>query len=460
MQKSETLKELSPFFMPRGVALIGASGKPGKVGRLFMDRYIEAGFENLYPINLKEDEILGFKAYRNITEVSDPVDLAIILLPPFAVKDAVQSCVDKQVKAIIINSAGFAEESAEGKIKQDELVAIARKDGTRIIGPNCIGVYSPSGKIPYPMGAPMIPGKVGIVSQSGSLSDHLSLITTKMGIYFSKAISVGNECDLNVLDFMEYFGKDPETEIILSYLEGVNDGQKFHELTKEISKQKPIIVWKCGASDQGAKAAASHTGALAGSHQIWKGVFENNGIISVKSFEELIDCAYAFHNMPLPKGKRIAIITGPGGPAVGTTDACIQMGLEVPAISEETQEKLTQALPPVGTSLANPIDLSMVAAVAPQLYGEVVRILGEDDNIDMMLAIGNGGDVFYDGIIEATTNLDKPVALSVLMPLEFITDGHQKLAGSRTVVYPDPIRATNALSKLVQYGHYRQLHEK
>mgnify|MGYP001813661844 FL=1 len=457
MQETDKLQELSPFFMPRGVALIGASEKPGKVGRLFMDRYIEAGFENLYPINLKENEILGFKAYPNVKEVADPVDLAIILLPPFAVKDAVQDCVDKGEKAIIINSAGFAEESAEGKAKQDELVAIARSGGARIIGPNCIGVYSPMGKIPFPMAPPMITGKVGIVSQSGSLADHLALIATKMGIHFSKAISVGNESDLKVTDFMEYLGQDPETDIILSYLEGVNDGQRYHQLTREISKTKPIIVWKCGVSEQGAKAAASHTGSMAGSHQIWDGVFENNGIVSVKSFEELIDCTYAFHNVPLPKGNRIAIITGPGGPAVGTTDACIRMGLEVPTISEETQEKLAQALPPVGTSLANPIDLSMVAAIAPQLYGEVVKILGEDDSIDMMLAIGNGGDVFYDGIINATANLDKPVALSVLMPLDVVTDGHTKLAGSKAVVYPDPIRAANALSKLARYGRFQQL---
>jgi acetyltransferase len=263
-----------------------------------------------------------------------------------------------------------------------------------------------------------------------------------------------------VLDFLEYLGEDPETEIILSYLEGVNDGRRFNRLTRAISLKKPIIIWKCGSSEVGAKAAASHTGAMAGSHKIWEGVLENNGIISVKSFEEMIDCAYAFHNIPLPQGNRIAIITGPGGPAVGTTDACIGMGLEVPPLSKNTQGKLMKAVPPVGTSLGNPIDLSMVAAVAPELYGEVIKIIGEDDHIDMMIAIGNGGDVFYDGIIEAVEQIHKPVALTVLMPTKTFVEGHKKLSGTHTVVYPDPIRAARALSRMAQYANYRRKHTK
>lgn len=460
MTPKNIINELTPIFIPKRVALIGASAKPGKVGRLFMDRFIGAGFKNIVPVNLKEKEILGFKAYPNIKDVPDPIDLAIILLPPFAVKEAVQDCADKKVTGIVINSSGFGETGAEGKAVQDKLVAIARKGGSRLIGPNCIGIFCPAGKLPFPLGAPMEKGKIGIISQSGSLADHLTLITSEMGLRFSKAISVGNECDLKVVDFLEYLGEDPETEIILSYLEGVHEGAQFNRLTQSISKKKPIIIWKCGASEAGAKAAASHTGSMAGSHQIWEGVFENNGIISVGSVEEMIDCAYAFHNTPLPKGNRVAIITGPGGPAVGTTDACVRMGLDVPMISESTQKKLMEALPPVGTSLVNPIDLSMVAAIAPELYGKVVEILSEDDDIDMIIAIGNGGDVFYDGVIKATKNNDKPVALTVLMPMNMIVEGHAKVAGSNTLVYPDPIRAANALSRMAQYAQFRRIHEE
>jgi acetyltransferase len=197
---------------------------------------------------------------------------------------------------------------------------------------------------------------------------------------------------------------------------------------------------------------------MAGSHQIWEGVLENNGVIAVNSFEEMIDCTYAFHNNPLPNGNRLAIITGPGGPAVGTTDACIRMGLEVPTISKNTQQKLIKALPPVTASVANPIDLSMVAAVAPELYGEVIRILGEDDNIEMVLAIGNGGDKFYEGIIESVKKIDKTVALCVLMPIETIIEGHKKLSGTRTVVYPDPVRAARALYQMAYYADYRRKH--
>ncbi|MCK5722176.1 MAG: CoA-binding protein, partial [Gammaproteobacteria bacterium] len=326
------LEELSPLFKPRGVALIGASGKPGKVGRLYMDRFIESGFENLFPVNLKENEILGIKAFPNVKEIPGDVDLAIILLPPGAVMQAVKDCVSKGVKGIVINSAGFGEGGKEGKVKEQELVRIARDGGARIIGPNCLGIYCPASRLPFPQGPSMDIGKVGIVSQSGSLADHFALVATSQGIKFSKVISVGNQSDLKVNDFLEYLGADPDTEIILSYLEGVVEGKRFHELTREISEKKPIISWKCGTSEAGARAAATHTGALTGSRHVWEGVLKGNGVISVGSFEEILDCITVFHHCTLPRGNRVAIITGPGGPAVGTTDACIRMGLEVPGI--------------------------------------------------------------------------------------------------------------------------------
>ena len=298
-------------------------------------------------------------------------------------------------------------------------------------------------------------GRVGIVSQSGSLADHLTLIATSNGVRFSKAISVGNQSDLKVVDFLEYLGDDPDTEVILSYLEGFSEGRRFHELTRRISPKKPLIVWKCGASDAGARAAASHTGSMAGSHLVWEGALRGDGAISVGSFEEMLDCATVFHHSPMPRGNRVAIITGPGGPAVGTTDACVRMGLEVPRLSTATKERLSESLPAVGTSVENPIDLSMASTGMPEIYGDVIRILGQDDHVDMMLAIGNGGEVFYRSIIEAVKEVKKPLAVCVLMPPEILLEGYRRLGGNGIPLYSDPVRAANALAKLVAYARFR-----
>ncbi len=455
MPKGNLLDELSPFFYPRGVALVGASGKPGKVGRVFMDRVLESGFKNLYPVNLKEGEVLGLKAYRRVTEIPGEVDMAVVLLPPDAVLSAVEDCVAKGVKAIVVTSAGFGEGGREGMARQDALVRAARLGGSRILGPNCLGVYCPTSRLPLPLRATMEAGKVGIVSQSGSLADHLAWIGTSSGVKFSKAISVGNQSDLTVVDFLEYLGEDPDTEIILGYLEGVHEGKKFHELTRKISPKKPIIVWKCGSSEAGAKAAASHTGALAGSRFVWEGVLKGDGVISVGSFEEILDCVTVFHHCPLPRGNRLAIITGPGGPAVGTTDACVRMGLEVPSLSTETREKILKALPPVGTSAQNPIDMSIAALVAPEVYGEVIRILGQEDEVDMIMAIGSGGEAFYRSIVGAAKEIQKPLAVCVLLPPETVLEAHRQLGRNGIPYFPDPVRAANALAKLSAYASFR-----
>lgn len=456
MTRRNILAELDPFFHPRSLALIGASSREGKVGRRFMDAFLETGFKKLYPVNLRESEILGVKAYPTVTDIPGQVDLALILTPPAAVIGTIKECVAKGVKGIVINTAGFGEGGEEGKELEREMARIAREGGARIVGPNCIGIYCPSSGLPFLWSQGMESGSVGIVSQSGSLADHLTLIATRSGVKFSKAISSGNECDLTAVDFLEYLGEDPDTEIIVSYLEGIKDGRRFNQLAREISKRKPIIAWKCGASEAGARAAASHTGALAGSVPIWDGVLRGAGIISVKSLEEILDCLYAFYFQPLPEGRRVAIITGPGGPAVGTTDACLEMGLEVPRLSEHTKEMLRTAMPPVGTSAENPVDLSMATLVAHDIYGEVIRILAREENVDMLLVIGSGGEQFDSSIREAMRDIGKPMVVAVIMPLESLIQDCKSLMGSGIPVYPDPVRAARALAKLADYAEFRR----
>ena len=452
----DNLKQIHSIIHASSVAIVGASAGPGKVGRMFMDRYIEAGCEKIYPINPRETEILGYQAYPRVADIPGPVDLAHILLPPNAVVSSLKDCIDKGVKGVIVTSAGFGLEGENQEGLEQELVRTARDKNVRIIGPNCLGIYCPASRLPFPLGPTMDQGSIGIVSQSGSFADLLTKIATEYGVYFSKAISCGNEADLNAVDFFDYLGQDPDTKIILAYLEGIKDGRKFYRLAREISKKKPVLVWKCGASDAGARAAASHTGAVAGARPIWEGVFGGGGMIGIDSLEEALDCLYMFNSQPLPAGKRVAVVTGPGGPAVGTVDACRELGLEVPKLQQETEEEIRKVIPPFGSSPQNPVDLSIAAIEMPEMYGEVIRLLEKDSQVDMVIVIGLGGEKFCNTIIAAAKENQKPIAVASIHPLEVVAQDYKTLLSKGIPVYTDPKRCANALAKLTGYAEYRR----
>jgi acyl-CoA synthetase (NDP forming) len=460
MSKATAFAKLERIFHPRSVALLGASNKQGKIGRVFMERFLEMGFQKLYPVNPGESEILGVKAYRALADTPDPVDLAIVATPTDSVLAAVKECASKRVEAIVIVTSGFGEMGAKGKELEQEMVRIARKGGARIIGPNCVGIYCPSSRLPFFQVSGKENGSVGVVSQSGFFADFLTLTVTGNGIAFSKAISCGNESDLNAIDFLEYLGEDPQTETIVSYVEGIKDGRRFYHISKEISKKKPIILWKGGRTEAGARAAISHTGALAGSNRVWEGVLKQAGIISVGSFEEALDCLYAFHLQPLPKGRRVGIISGPGGIAVGTTDRCLELGLEVPRFSMRTIKRLRKALPPVGGSVNNPVDLSLVSYVSPTMHRDIVRIVAEDEGIDMLLLIAVvGGKLLQDLMLEALTDIKKtrkPLVVTLMAgPMQSVAQDFPLLLRSGISVYPDAARAARALAMLLEHARFR-----
>ena len=461
MAERNIFAELDPIFHPGSVAIIGATGKPGKVGRLFMARLVEAGFRELYAVNPGEREIMGIKSYPTVLDIPYPVDFAMILTPTDSALQAVRECAAKGVKTIVITTAGFAEAGKKGKELQGEMVRVARSAGCRIIGPNCIGVYCPSSGLTYSLGQSMESGSVGLVSQSGFFADYVTYRTTANGIHFSKAVSCGNESDLTATDFLEYLGKDPETEMIVAYLEGSKDARRLYNVCKEVSKKKPIILWKGGMTEGGARAAVSHTGAMAGSGATWEGGMRQAGIVSVKSFEEVFDCLHAFCLQPLPSGKRVGIVSAPGGIAVATTDVCLELGLEVPKFSTRTIERLAKAMPPVGGSINNPIDLSLASAVNPQLHGDAIRILAEVADIDMILLIAiAGGELLRDIVLRATADIKtkKPLVVTEMVGTEeSIGRDFPLLLSSGISVYSDAARAAKALSRLCEYARFRAI---
>lgn len=459
MSRRTLFKELDPIFHPRSVAVLGASGKRGKIARVLMDRFLEMGFQTLYPVNPREKEIMGLTAFKNVTDIPAPVDMAIILTPTNAVMEAVKDCVKKNVKTIVITTSGFGETGERGKEIQREMARIAREGGARIIGPNCVGIYCPSSKLPFLCQAGRESGTVGVVSQSGFFADFLTQTATANGIKFSKAISCGNEADLNAVDFLEYLGEDPETELIIGYIEGIQDGRRFYILSKKISKKKPIILWKGGLTEAGARAAVSHTGAMAGSRVVWEGVMKQAGIVNAKTFEEVFDYLYAFYIQPLPRGKRVGIISGPGSTAVGTTDMCLELGLEVPPFSQKTIAKLREVIPPVGGSVNNPIDLSLASLVNPSLHRDAISIVAQDENIDMLLLITIvGGEQLRTIVLEATRNkkVKKPLVVTLMSgTTQSVAQDFPLMLGSGISVYSDAGRAAKALKKLWEYADFR-----
>jgi len=456
---NSTVSDLEQIFHPRSVSIIGASSREGSFGRMFLEGLIRIGFREIYPVHPRETELLGLRAYQGIKDIPHDVDVAILMTPPDSTLQVVQDCAEKGMKGIVVFTAGFGEKGAEGKKIEQEICRVARTKNIRVIGPNSIGIYCPTSKLlTFPQGLmhdiTTEGGPVGSFSHSGSFVDYLTYILTKKSIRFSKVISCGNECDLNAVVFLEYFGQDKQTKIIISYLEGIKSGRRFFELAREITKEKPIIVWKGGATELGAKAAMSHTGSLAGEKHVWEAMFEQTGIISVRSFEEIVDCLFCLYYLPLPRGRRIAVVAGMGGTNVGTADNCIELGLEMARLSGTTLERLAKLLPPVGTSVGNPTDIGVATLVAPNLYGETLKILNEDENVDMLLAISDPGRPCTQSIVEAAKIIKKPLAVTLFALPEFAAEEYAFLAQNNIATFGDAKRAVAALAKVSKYASY------
>ncbi len=461
---NQNIKEqLTPLFYPRSVALVGISNASMNVGYMFLQSLIDAGFPSIYPVNPRGGKMKGLKVYPGIGDIPGEVDLAILTIPREAVPEVARECARKKIKGIVLYTSGFSEAGTEGRALEEEIVSIAREGGTRVIGPNCVGPYNPSARLVPQMILPRESGPVGVISHSGFLFYYLLISIADNGLLPSKGVSCGSDSDLTCVDFLEYLGQDPDTKIIAAYLEGIRDGNRLLKAAREISLKKPIIVLKGGHTDAGIKASASHTGTLAVSTAIWKTLCSQTGIITVDSFEQMMDALMALQLLPRTKGRRVGIITTPGGLAVTATDACSQLGLEIPQLTTGTREQLANIVESIGTSVNNPIDLGLIGALAPDHYvKEAIRIVARDPNVDMLIAAFTGppGDddsrdrKVADILLNEIAKGGKPTVICGATPQGWPRGELRFLAQSSVPVYPEPRRAAFALAKLTEYSEF------
>lgn len=404
-------------FPPRTVAIVGVSRNddskhPGYTGVGLLRILRQAGFQgSIYPVNPKASVIDNVKVYPSVTSIPEPLDLVIITVPPAAVPQVVKDCVSAKALNVQICTSGFGETGqAEGKKLEEEIRETALKGNLRVIGPNCMGFQIPSINMQMHADTPPVQGPVAFVSQSGGHARIYLLRGAQLGIGFSKVISYGNALVLDATDFLEYLAQDKETQIICLYLEGVKDGRRLMELVRQTNPVKPVIIWKGGLTNAGARAAVSHTSSLAGDKQIWEAFFKQTGAIAVHSIEEMAEVTMTFLRLKPSPGKRAAVLAVGGGSSVATGDICAEEGIVLPALSEQTRAGLLEFISLVNQGVANPIDVpSVVVDIAP--LHRAYELLAADPQIDMVM-LHLGAEFIAGPAADVLTELHKRISSS------------------------------------------------
>jgi acetate---CoA ligase (ADP-forming) len=440
---------LRPFFAPAGVAVIGASKRRGSIGGELFRNIISADFAGVaYPVNRAGEAIAGVRAYRAIEEIPDPVDLAVICVPGGRVLESAEAALRKGVPALCVISAGFAEIGSEGAERQERLLALVRSHGARLVGPNCLGIAVPALGLNATFAPRALPaGRIAFSSQSGALGLALLEKASASGLGFSAFVSIGNKADVSSNDLLEWWEEDEATDVVLLYLESFGNPRKFAQVAGRLARRKPIIALKAGTSRAGARAASSHTAALAGSDAAVEALFRSAGVLRARSLEELVDVATLLSSQPLPQGRRVAVLTNAGGLGILCADACDTAGLELPELAGETREALAAVLPSEA-SLANPVDL--LGSATGETYAQVLPHLLRDPGIDAVIVlfvppVVAGADEVAAAMRAALArgSSDKPVLAVVVS-----ADGTPKSlreAGSPVATFAYPESAARAL---------------
>ncbi len=373
------------MFYPTSIAVVGASSNAAETG--WVKRLVDFGYKGkIYPINPKAREIRSLKAYANIGDAPDPVDYAILNIPARTAPRALRDCVAKGVKFVHCYSAGFGEEgSAEGKRLESEMSRIITGTGTRLLGPNCMGIYCPESGLTFGDDFPKTEGRIAVVSQSGAEASRLVLLCRDVNLFFSKVISYGNAADLDAPDFLEYLSQDKKTDIIAIYIEGVKDGPAFMSAVRKCMAKKPIIILRAGTTENGARAALYHTASVTRSEEAWKAFFKQAGAIPALTTDEMADIVQGLSRIRKLKGRRVAIVGRGGGIGVVAADICERAGLKVPPFSQETQAKLREIRPDAGAGLRNPVEPKLGMEGATEFYLRGLPIIDADTETDIIL---------------------------------------------------------------------------
>lgn len=478
---NDTSLALQRILNPRSIAVVGASNSFTSPATNLMASVISSGFPGaIYPIHPREKTALGLTAYPTLTDVPGEIDLAVIVVQAKLVPGILAQCGQKGVRQAIVITAGYREMGAEGAALEKELLAEARKNGVRFIGPNCIGIINSHAKLDVSMflyegGA----GGMALVSQSGSYITQPLPYFKKLGMNLSSAVSVGNQADIDIADCIGYFGDDPTTKSVAAYVEGISDGPKFVEKVRATTAKKPVVALYVGGTEAGSRAGRSHTGAIATPDTIIDGVFAQSGVIRVDTVERLYDAAHAFATQPLPKGNRVAVITNSGGPGTSMADAAARLGLIVPEFSDRLQKELRGIVIPTA-QVRNPLDLTMDFDLK-RFFVDVTGAVIASNEADAILFYGVFGATHgkrkfgslmhgmdeamvsgYDKYIcefaqqfaDMATKAGVPVLSSSFTGIEDVPVARMMELG--IPVYPTPERASFALATMVRYAEWRE----
>jgi acetyl coenzyme A synthetase (ADP forming)-like protein len=455
--QSAARASMKAFFEPRSIAVVGAGRKRGGIGAEVFHNLVAAGFQGVvYPVNETARVVGSATAYPRVTDIPGEVDLAIVVVPAEDAAAIVDDCIKKGVHGIVVISAGFAETGAEGRAREATLLEKVRDAGVRMIGPNCMGIINTDPAVALNgTFSPVYPpeGRVAMSTQSGALGLAILDYARRLNLGISTFVSVGNKADVSSNDLIQYWAEDPRTDVILLYLESFGNPRKFGRIAKRIARNKPIVVVKSGRSRAGARAASSHTGALASTDAVAGALFRQAGIIRTDTFEELFDVANLLAHQPVPGGSRVAILTNAGGPGILAADACEAHGLELPMLADETIAELRSFLPPTA-SVANPVD--MIASASPEHFLKATRALLADEHVDSLIVIFippliTDPEAVAAAIVEGTRNANGKPVLANFMSAK----GAPNILSS-IPSYEFPESAASALAKVTAYGEWRR----
>ncbi|OEU83336.1 MAG: acyl-CoA synthetase [Desulfobacterales bacterium S5133MH4] len=448
---------LERFFNPSSVAVVGASQNPAKIGYDILHNIIRYGYGGaVYPINPRAKEILGHKAYPDLASVPSKTDLAVVAVPGSAVIDVLEQCGKVGIDSVVVITAGFKETGPEGARLEEELATRAGELGIRVVGPNCLGIIDTASALNASFAAGMPPaGRIGFFSQSGALCVAILDWALGKNVGFSRFVSLGNKMDISETEIILSMGEDENTRVILGYLESIEDGPRFMKAARQISKTKPIIIIKSGTTGAGAKAASSHTGALAGSEHAYRAAFRQSGIIHAESMQALFGYAMAFAGQPLPKGPAVAIVTNSGGPGILAADACDRSSLQLIPMRKETADRLREFLPSMA-SVYNPIDI--IGDASDERYERTLEVILKDELVHAVLILltptaAVDPEAVARKIVGLASHANKPIMTSFM--------GDKRVRGARRILqdhgiptYDYPEDAITAVDVMLCYRQW------